>query len=139
MGLRDRLTERLLSRQLDVALANGAPADSDGALALRAQRLTDVSRRLTIARSLRRLVREARDGRAPALTRVAPCWGRVEVATDELSMLASRLTQPGPVAARGVAQALLLLTDGTGPLYNPRSEDSVRDRAAVAADQLLLA
>jgi hypothetical protein len=46
---------------------------------------------------------------------------RVRDARDELIRLADTLEEPGPVAAGGVAQAWILLTDGTGPLYNAES------------------
>jgi hypothetical protein len=68
--------------------------------------------------------------------RVRPQSDRVSAASRELAMLAEKLAEPAPVCARGVAQALLLLTDGTGPLYNPHSDGSVRDRAASAVANL---
>jgi hypothetical protein len=40
------------------------------------------------------------------------------------------------VAAGGAAQAWLLLTDGTGPLYRPGSGELLSIRAAQAARQL---
>jgi hypothetical protein len=44
---------------------------------------------------------------------------RIEVlaATDQLEQLIERLLEPGIVAARGLAQVRMLLTDGGGPLY----------------------
>jgi hypothetical protein len=57
-------------------------------------------------------------------------------ADGELRRLADALAQPGPVAARGVAQAELLLTDGTGALYNPAREISVNALAADATANL---
>ena len=48
----------------------------------------------------------------------------------ELEALADRLQAPDQVAAQGVAQARLLLTDGTGPLYRRGETDDLR--AAVA-------
>jgi hypothetical protein len=63
---------------------------------------------------------------------------QVIAASDDLARLADALAIPGPVAARGVAQAWILLTDGTGPLYNPNSTASLRGRAATAADNLHL-
>jgi hypothetical protein len=62
----------------------------------------------------------------------------VVAASDDLNRLADELATPGPVAARGVAQAWILLTDGTGPLYNARSTGNLRTRAASAADHLRL-
>ena len=60
----------------------------------------------------------------------------MRAAGDDLIRLADALTQPGPVAARGVAEALLLLTDGTGPLYNSASQASLPECAAHATDDL---
>jgi hypothetical protein len=63
----------------------------------------------------------------------------VRLAVGELTRLADALATPGPVAARGVAEASILLTDGTGPLYNAHSRASVSARAARAIDDLRLA
>ena len=57
-------------------------------------------------------------------------------AAEELSRLADTLDDPGPVAAQGVARAWLLLTDGTGPLYNARSRTSLCAGAARAIRDL---
>jgi hypothetical protein len=58
----------------------------------------------------------------------------VIAASDDLIRLADALATPGPVAARGVAQARILLTDGTGPLYTMKG--NLRARAASAAAYL---
>lgn len=60
----------------------------------------------------------------------------MKAASEELTILADTLADPGPVAAGGVAQAWILLTDGTGPLYNARSRTSLCARAARAARDL---
>ena len=131
----DKLATHLLPRHLDVALANGTPPESSAALALRARRLTRLSRRRELARTIRRISQCAPRGRWG----VSPLRGRVAAASDELETLAEALAEPNPVSARGVAQALLLVTDGTGPLYNPYSDGSVRSRAATAAANLTIA
>ncbi len=131
--LRDRLIARLRAPVLDRALANGTPPETSAALALRAQRITNRSRRRHLAGTIRRLNRRRRGAVPLQVTAIA---GRVAAADDELSRLAEALERPEPVAARGVAQALLLLTDGSGPLYNRRSEDRVAARAATAAANL---
>ncbi len=136
--MRDRVAACLRSPQLDRSLAAGASSESTAPLALRAWRLTALPHRRSIARAYRGIVRDARDGACPSYVRVTPCRSRVTAATDELTRLADALTQPGPVAARGAAQALLLLTDGTGPLYNPTSGESLRARAAGATENLKL-
>jgi hypothetical protein len=119
--LRDRLVARLRRRRLDRALARGASPEASAALALRAQHLTEPEQRGSIARELRRIIREAHGARRPALGRIVPSRARVRAARDELIRLADTLEEPGPVTAGGVAQAWILLTDGTGPLYNADS------------------
>lgn len=116
--LRDRLAARVLARRIDWRLANGADSEQSPALALRARRLTSLSRRRVIAGALWRLLwagRVAPDGR------------------DELEGLASELAKPGPVDPRGAARAWLLVTDGTSPLYG---RGNLRAYAASATRQL---
>jgi hypothetical protein len=134
--LRDRLAARWRGRRLDRALAAGTPPEASAALALRAQLLTEPERRRTIAQALRRVLREVHDGRGPAPGRVPASRARVTAAREELGLLADTLEDPGPVAARGVAQAWVLLTDGTGPLYNPYDRVGLRASAARAAREL---
>jgi hypothetical protein len=134
--LRERLAARVRPRRLDRALAEGTPPEASAALALRAQQLTEADSRGSIAQALRRIIREAQQGYRPALGRVLPSWARVRAAREELSRLADTLEDPGPVAAGGVARALILLTDGTGPLYNPYSRTSLCAGAERAAREL---
>src|SRR5437588_8734513 len=130
------LSARVRPRRLDIELASGTPAESTSALALRARRLTSLSRRRRIARAIHQLVREAHEGGSQSLLRVAPAWRQIVSAREELGRLAFLLAEPGPVQARGVAQTLLLLSDGTGPLYNPRSPSSLRASALRAKQNL---
>jgi hypothetical protein len=134
--LRDRLAARWRGRRLDRALAAGAPPEANAALALRAQLLTEPERRNAIAKALRRILREVHDGRAPAPGRVPPSRAGVTAAREELGVLADTLETPGPVTAHGVAQAWMLLTDGTGPLYNPYDRVGLRASAARATREL---
>ncbi len=134
--LRDHLAARWRAHRLDEALACGASPEASAALALRAQRLTEPHRRWSIAGGLRRIVREAEDERRSWFGRVRPDVRAVRAASTELNRLADTLDDPGPVAAAGVAQAWLLLTDATGPLYNARSGERLLGRAAQAAQQL---
>jgi hypothetical protein len=134
--LRERLVARLRPRSLDRALARGTPPEANAALALRAQRLTEPDRRRTIADALRRILREAQEGRRPTFGRIVPSRAWVTGAREELTELADTLEDPGPVAAGGVAQAWLLLTDGTGPLYNPSSRMPLGAGAARARREL---
>ncbi len=138
VGVLARLSARVRSRQLDEALARGAPPETDAALALRARRLTTLRRRRAISNGLRRVIRDTCQGVPPAQARISPRLIQVIAASDELARLADALASPGPVAARGVAQAWILLTDGTGALYNPNSTANLRARAASAANNLHL-
>ena len=134
----DRLRAHLRGRQLDDALARGTPPETTARLALRARRLTTMSRRRAIADGLWRVVRDGCRGATLPRTRIAPRSSQVVAASDDLTGLADALASPGPVAARGVAQAWILLTDGTGPLYNAHSTADLRTRAASAASDLRL-
>jgi hypothetical protein len=136
--VRDRITARWRSRRLDLALAAGTPAEAAAALALRARQLTDLPHRRSLATALRGIVAQAYEAARPSYPRVVPSRSSVAAASDELSRLADALYEPGPVAARGVAQARILLTDGTGPLYSPSSPASVRVSALRAAENLQL-
>lgn len=138
-GLKDRLAARLRTRTLDLELASGAPPESSAAVALRARHLIDPIERRSIADGLRGLVREARDGPRLSRVRVPACWKRVRAASEELDELADALIRPGPVSVHGVAEALLLLTDGTGPVYNPDSPANLRTLAVEATADLELA
>lgn len=61
---------------------------------------------------------------------------RRRAARVELRALAHLLDDPGPVTAHRVAQAWLLLTDGTGPLYNRSSDLPLSAQASRAASDL---
>lgn len=134
--LRDQLAARWNAGRLDRALAQGISPEASAALALRAQRLTEPDRRWTLAGALRRIVRDADRNRPRRGSRIVPNRRAVKAARDALSRLADTLDDPGPVSARGVAQAWLLVTDGTGPLYNARSDVPLGVRALQAADEL---
>jgi len=135
-SLRARLAVRWHPRRFDRALAGGVPPEASTTLALRAQELTELERRRSIADAIRRVIREPREGAPFAPARIRPDRSRVAAATAELSALADTLAEPGPVTATGVAQAWILLTDGTGPLYNTDSRTSLRAGAARAARDL---
>jgi hypothetical protein len=137
--LRDRLAVRVHKHRLDAALASGTPAETSAALALQARRLTDVSVRRELARTIRRLVRDVDAPAPPSRLRISSQSARVAAAAGALGELADALAEPKPVSARGVAQALILLTDGTGPLFNRHNHGSVRDRASAAIANLAIA
>ena len=126
---------RLQAHALDRELARGVAPESCGALTLRARTLIGPSARATLARQLRRVVSDARGGHV-WLRRVAVRRPAILDAADELDVLADRLAAPGPVDVRGVAEAQLLLTDGTGPLYFPAATEELRARIANTLSRL---
>jgi hypothetical protein len=132
---RDRLVARLRAYHLDRRLAAGVPPERSAALSLRAARLIDPAVGVAIARRLQTVVAEA-DGRLVPRARVAARRRAVFEAADDLDALARRLAASEPRAARGVAQARLLLVEGAGPLYSRRSGEDLtaavrRARAAL--------
>lgn len=104
MELRERLSLRLQARRLDRALAAGASPDASEELTLRAHALVRADTRNEVAASLSRLAQG--DGQRPL--------------RRDLERVATRLLDPGPVAPRGVALALELLSDGAAPLSGAR-------------------
>jgi hypothetical protein len=134
----DRVLARLRARRLDLALAEGAPPEQNAAVALRARRLIDPSNRRSMAETLRRMLRESREDYWISHAHVPPCRARVRAASEQLDDLADALSRPGPVAVHGVAEALILLTDGSGPLYNPGSRASLSALATEATGDLRL-
>ncbi|MFL5866797.1 MAG: hypothetical protein ACJ766_06830 [Thermoleophilaceae bacterium] len=118
---------------MDRELAEGWAPESCRALARRARALTRPDVREQLARSLRRLERDASRPAAPRICRAPVERDEIEDASYELRLLASRLTAPSQVAPRGVAQVRLLLSDGTGPLYQRRRPGEL---AAAARDAM---
>jgi hypothetical protein len=132
--LRDRLAARLRAHRIDHELAAGAAPDADVAHVLRAAALIAPSQRSMLARSLRRIVRDARESPA-GLTVRAPVTRRAALAAaEDLDALARRLVSPEPVDVRGVAQVGRLLTDVGSPLYSgPAGELQGVARRALAS------
>lgn len=131
--LRDRLRARLRSVELDRALAAGARPEQSAALELRARNLIAARTRSEFGHSIRRIARPSRS--APSVVRV-PAAGTTLADSDHLlHRLARRLLAPAPVDARGMAQVRLLLSDGSGPLFDRRraSELGLRLEAATQA------
>jgi hypothetical protein len=126
-GIRDRIRARLHARALDAALAAGASPESTTRLALRAERITSPAARDQLARSLERiLIAAARPGGLRP-TPLTLCRRQVVAnAADDLEALIARLRSPGPLAARGAAQVIALLSDGAGPLHLGTTEPDLR-------------
>jgi hypothetical protein len=121
---RTRLWTHLRSRRLDQALASHASPDSSAALSLRACALIGTSARAGLASSVRRLIKEAEHATGPLTFRIPICRAKILRSTETLEALADRLASTDPVDACGVAQAHLLLSDGSGPIYTlPTADD----------------
>ena len=109
---------------VDALLAAGGDVVSSPALAIRARQLTSLRTRRRVAR----WVDAVMDQQAHPLGAAVPvAVGSVRAAGEDLAAARDRLTAPVPVYARGVALLMLLLRDGSGPLY--RDGDAGRARA----------
>jgi hypothetical protein len=135
-----RITDRALARafgsRLDHRLAAGHSPESARLLAARAQDLVSAATRQALADNWEHLLDWARHAPAPTLGRMALGRDRIVAAEPEVTEIAACLRTPLPVAAAGVAAASVLLTDGTGPVYNPRSSLALRDALRLAIAQL---
>lgn len=129
--VRDRLCARLRANRLDAALARGATPESSPALALRAEALIGPLAR-QLGDNLRRIVLSAQRPLSGPIVVVPISRALVRETEAELSALAQRLLDGGPVDARGVATVRMLLCDGGGPLYG-HSRDAAQLRSALGA------
>jgi len=129
-----RLTERLHAGRYDRDLAVGMPAEAGTPLAVHAERITSVAEREAIARSFRRLVRDAHEGGMPLCTQMEPHRRNVLAAEELIDTVTLWLHSQRPVDPRGMARLRRLLCDGAGPLYD-RGRGDLEGRlvAALAA------
>src|SRR5215469_9535497 len=97
--LRERLAARWRWRVLDAELARGVAPEAGAALALRAHALGEPGMRNRLARSVQRVLDDARSPREPSRSRVPLCNAEVLAAADELDELATRLRGPGLLAS----------------------------------------
>jgi hypothetical protein len=131
-----RLGARLSARRLDAELAAGASPDASVRLALRAQLLVRTSVRRDLARSAQRILATAAGPHPGPRLPVPVCRDRVRDAAGELAELISGLLSPGPVPARGVAKASILIGDASGPLYHRGSTQDLRAAVRETAEAL---
>jgi hypothetical protein len=132
----ERLRARIRSWDLDNALARGACPDSRAVLSLRANKLISASTRSRLAREVRRLIRQAE--RPPhRWSEAAPiCWNKVRRAEPVLAEVADHLAGPDPLDAMGIAQVLLLLRDGAGPVFSRPYADDLKPALVTAIEAL---
>jgi hypothetical protein len=131
---RDRVVARLLASSLDRQLAAGRAPESTRLLATRAQQLASAAMRQELARNVEHVL-ELVHREAPSRRVLVPREFILDVEPDLREML-SKLVTPLPISAHGVAMVRVLLTDGTGPLFNRRCSTSLRDAVHDAMAQL---
>jgi hypothetical protein len=132
--LRERVAARVRAASLDRRLAAGCPAWSEPALAARAERLVSPAGRRQIVRGWNNVLRRA--GQPPFMPRPPLRRDTISAAEPDVRYLLARLAGPRPVAARGAAMAMVLLTDGTGPVHNQRARASLTAAVLEAIRQL---
>lgn len=126
-------------RSLKRALANGAEPDSSPELAHRAEQLTSLGHRRSLAVGLNRTLRDAQGPPPPVFTAAVPLQRHAILsARDEIEQLAHDLLAPGDVQPRGVALVQDLLTDGSSPLFTPSPEGALDQVVGHAHAALLL-
>jgi hypothetical protein len=130
---RNRVTALLKADRLDEQLAGGTAPETSDILAIRAEFLTRMTTRKALANQLRRLVWTASGASIqPALRPIS--WRSVRAVAPDLTALGTELTNAGPVAAAGVAQVSILLSDAWGP--GARGNGVLRDGIARARQSL---
>jgi hypothetical protein len=125
--IRDRLLSKMLSGSLDCRLASGELPESNLLLATRARHLVSSRARHQAASAWTRMLERSTGSRADRVPRVRPCEERISASRNDIEELIHLLESSGPVASRGVAIANALLEEGSGPVWNPRSEVDLRD------------
>jgi hypothetical protein len=133
-GLKARRAQRAARRTADAELLRRETAPLR--LAWRVEELTTPKNRLTLANTLRSLIRDASPRYLPSASPVNRLAIRTEL--DTLLAMVNRLSQlDRPVAARGVLLVDRLLVDGAGPLYDRELADELPvhlDRALTALE-----
>jgi hypothetical protein len=120
---RDRLLTRILAPSLDRELAVGRPPEERWLRAVRASVLAAPATRRELAANWRRLVARTRMTHAMTHRPVRAHGVQTTEANELVDQLANLLGAAAPVPVRGVAMALSLLTDGSGPIYRPHSPE----------------
>jgi hypothetical protein len=114
-----RTRARLTAGALDHELASGAAPESKPLLAARAGSLVESNTRRSIADDWRGLVDKAhRPPKAGSLRSIPIRREQVIDAESSIETMLGLLANGLPSPVRGVAMAIWLLRDGTGPIYN---------------------
>jgi hypothetical protein len=133
-----RVRARLVAGRSDRRLAWGTPPERDLCLALRAERLVRTDTRRGLARSLLRLLEDARRPPRRSTVLLSP-QGRHRLVESRaaVTQVVEDLRRPAPLSSHGVAALCVLLRDGSGPLYGPGSGPELRDRLTQVHRQLV--
>jgi hypothetical protein len=122
--------------ELDRQLAAGADPRSGAVLAMRARRITASRSRRRISAGLAGALSRAQGGHPGFTAAVRSDAREVLAARTVLTALAARLRAPESVAPQGAAMLLMLLTDGSSPLYRPGEPGALGSRLRAAAAAL---
>ncbi len=131
-----RLLARLFSSRLDRRLAAGVLPESSPLTAARAERLVSFPVRSALAQCWQGLLAEAAAPPGNRCRSVPLCRERITGSRPEVAAMVDALSMQLPVPAGGVAAAGRLLTDGTGPLYNPSCPTDLSDTVRTVVGQL---
>jgi hypothetical protein len=132
------LSARLHSRALDRDLGTGIAPWRSPAHAVRYRQLTSHRHRRDLAKSLQRVLVDARrpiaDYRLTAA--VPPCRTSVLAAAPQIQALIVMLRADAPVRAEGIVRLRALLSDGAGPIYTHRRSEVLAGTLDRTADRL---
>jgi hypothetical protein len=115
-----RVLARMKATSLDRRLAAGEAVASDRLLSAHASLIVGPQHRHRLADDWGQLLRTARRPISPWGPRSAVRTTAILAAEYEVRELVTMIREPVRVNPRGIALARLLLSDGAGPLYNPR-------------------
>lgn len=128
------LVARMRSHTLDARLAAGADPASSAMLAARAGQLATPRSRARIATGLERMA--LRFDAPRSLFAILPERGAIDVNRDRLLGVAAILRSRRPLYAGGIAEARLIVVDGTGPAYTDRRGEGLARQLALAEARL---
>jgi len=133
-----RALARIRPTSLDRRLAAGESETTDRLLAARAHLIVARQGRLSLANDWEHLLARARRPIVPRSPRLPVESTTILAAEHQVRELIALIRQPAHVKPRGMALARLLLTDGTGPLYNSRRSADLGPALQAAATALAL-
>lgn len=132
-----RLRVRLRRDGLDRRIAAGEDPLSDADLGRRAAQLAEADTRRRIAATIDRVIDDAAGPPVPFSSKVPLARDAIVTCAPRLCQIAGRLEGNGAVAARGIAQAAMLVREGDSPLYSPQISDVALNRRLADVDAAL--